>query len=167
MTIDRVELFNYLRNCPQLSDLWSIGATEEQGVRVILPQGSSDVYSYNESFDIYGDYHFDATPMPSVYEDFQINCFEFYSATDEASPSSNINVLSLNEVQQICDWIKDKNKKRELPELTDIKVVTIECFPFVPQIRFIDRDKNIIAYFITVRVRYINPDREGVSVEYD
>ena len=48
-----VEIFNYLRQCPQLSDLWSIAGTEDVGNRVILPQGASPVNQYDEKIDIY------------------------------------------------------------------------------------------------------------------
>ena len=48
MTNKYVEIFNYLRQCPQLSDLWSIAGTENIGNRVILPQGASPVHQYDE-----------------------------------------------------------------------------------------------------------------------
>ena len=46
------QIFNYMRGCPQLKNLWSIGATEDIGVRVIIPQGASQKFKYEEKKDI-------------------------------------------------------------------------------------------------------------------
>ena len=100
MTNKYVEIFNYLRQCPQLSDLWSVAGTEDIGNRVILPQGASPVYQYNEQIDIYGNYVCDIVPYPSVYEDYQINCFSYYDENDSSAPSDNVNILELQQVQE-------------------------------------------------------------------
>lgn len=150
------EIFNYLRKCPQLSELWSIAATEDAGVRVILPHGASPSVGYNDFIDTLGNYCCDIVPNASVYEDYQINCFEKYDSNDDTSPDINVNVLNLDEVQSICDWIKTQDELGELPEITGEKVVSVECNPCVPQIRYVNHQENIIAYFITVRIRYVN-----------
>lgn len=76
------EIFNYMRTCPQLSDLWSIAATEDVGVRVVLPQGASQKRQYNEKIDALGDYNCEIIPFPSYYEDYHINCYQAYDAKD-------------------------------------------------------------------------------------
>ena len=151
-----VEIFNYLRQCPQLSDLWCIAGTEDIGNRVILPQGASPVYQYNEQIDIYGNYVCDIVPYPSVYEDYQINCFSYYDANDSSAPANNVNILELQQVQEICDWIAEQDKNGNLPKITGRKVVSIECNPYVPQIRYVNPEENTVGYFITVRIRYVN-----------
>lgn len=148
-------LFNYFRQCPQLADLWSIAATEEEGVRVILPQGASPAVQYQERFDNLGNYDGNIIPYPSVYEDFQINCYESYDPNDSSSPQYNLNVLSLDEVQKICDWVKEQNRAKNFPDIGE-SIVSIECNPFVPQIRGISVDEKTICYFITIRIRYVN-----------
>ena len=156
MTNKYVEIFNYLRQCPQLSDLWSIAGTEDVGSRVILPQGASPVYQYNEQIGINGNYFCDIIPYPSVYEDYQINCFSYYDANDSSAPADNVNILELQEVQEICDWIAEQDKNGNLPKITGRKVVSIECNPYVPQIRYVNPEENTVGYFITVRIRYVN-----------
>lgn len=151
-----VELFEYMRQCPELADLWSIGATEDRGIKVILPQGSSETARYVDYFDVEGDYHCDVTPFPSIYEDYQINCYNWYDAKDSSAPTWNENVKSLDEVQAICDWIFEQNKNGNFPEITGEQVVSIECLPRVPQIRYVNEAENTIGYFITVRIRYVN-----------
>lgn len=159
------EIFGYFRQCPSLADLWSIGAVEEMGNNVILPQGASPAVQYDEQIDVAGNYSCEIIPFPSVYEDFQINCYRFYDNKDSNKPSSNINVLTIEEVQEICDWIKEQNENGNLPNITGKEVVSIECIPFVPQIRYVNTTENSIAYFITVRIRYVN-NIQRRTIEY-
>ena len=161
-----VELFNYMRQCPELADLWSIAATEDVGVRVILPQGASAVANYEEEIDVYGCYHCDIIPYPSVFEDYQVNCFQVYDVNDSSSPGNNINVLNFDAVQAICDWVKEQNDNNNLPNITGEKVVAIECNPSIPQIQGVTPKENTICYFITIRVRYVNKAKRK-SIEYE
>lgn len=159
------KLFEYFRKCPELADLWSIAATEDIGKRVILPQGASPAVQYQEFFDNIGGYNCEIVPYPSVYEDFQINCYEWYDVKDGSAPSRNENVLSLEAVQSICDWVKEQNEANNFPDI-DEKIVSIECNPFVPQIRYVNPEENTVGYFITVRLRYVNRARRK-TVEYE
>ena len=158
------KIFEYFRQCPELKDLWSIGATQEQGVRVILPQGASQEVQYIESFDINDNYQCTIEPYPSIYEDFQINCYEWYDVKDNSSPIVNANVLSLDDVSNICEWIREQDEKRNFPDIGE-DIISIECNPFVPQIRYVDPQTETVGYFITVRLRYVNR-RKQRNVEY-
>lgn len=164
------EIFSYMMQCPQLADLWSIAATEELGNSVILPQGASDVVQYQENTDVNGCYECTIEPYPSVFEDYQINCFRFYDVNDNSKPEANINVLTLDDVQSICDWVEEQNGNNNFPTITDkngkrLNVVSVECRPINPQIRYVNQRENIIAYFITLRVRYVNT-RIRKQIEY-
>lgn len=159
------KLFDYFRQCPELENLWSIAATEDRGVRVILPQGASPVVQYQEQIDTLGNYECEIVPYPSVYEDFQINCYEWYDVNDDSTPTRNENVLTLEQVTRICDWIKEQNDIGNFPDIGE-NIVSIECNPFVPQIRGVTPEENTVAYFITVRLRYVNRTR-GKTVEYE
>lgn len=158
------KIFEYFRRCPELSDLWSIAATEDIGKRVILPQGASPAVQYQEFIDNTGGYNCEIVPYPSVYEDFQINCYEWYDVKDGSAPEHNENVLSLEAVQSICDWVKEQNNSNNFPDIGE-RVVSIECNPFVPQIRYVNAEENTVGYFITVRLRYVNRAQRK-SVEY-
>ena len=159
------KIFEYFRQCPELADLWSIAATEDIGKRVILPQGASPAVQYQESIDSLGGYNCEIVPYPSVYEDFQINCYEWYDVKDGSAPEHNENVLSLEAVQSICDWVKEQNDKGNFPDIGE-KIVSIECNPFVPQIRYVNPEENTVGYFITVRLRYVNRAQRK-TVEYE
>lgn len=158
------KIFEYFRQCPELADLWSIAATEDIGKRVILPQGASPAVQYQEFIDNLGGYNCEIVPYPSVYEDFQINCYEWYDVRDGSAPIRNENVLSLEAVQSICDWVKEQNDAKNFPEIGE-RIVSIECNPFVPQIRYVNPEENTVGYFITVRLRYVNRAQRK-TVEY-
>lgn len=158
-------LFEYFRQCPYLSKLMSIAGNSERGNTIILPQGASPAVQYQERFDTLGDYHCTIEPYPSIYEDFQINCYEWYDAKDSNPPFANENLLTYEEVCGVCDWIKVQNDVNNFPDIGEM-IVSIECNPFVPQIRYGDPDTNTVCYFITVRLRYVNRTPRK-TVEYE
>ena len=77
-------------------------------------------------------------------------------------------MLELQEVQEICDWITEQDDIGNLPKITGRKVVSIECNPYVPQIRYVNPEENTVGYFITVRFRYVNKEifEPRKTVEY-
>ena len=145
------EIFNYLKQCPQLYQLWSIYAHEQSGANVILPFGTSQRRTLTDSIDTIGCYTGEIKPLASVYEEYQINCYR-----DVQPNADEFNFMTLEDVQAVCNWINEQDENGNLPEITDKQVISIETYPFNPQIRYIDPDKNIIAYFITVRITYVN-----------
>lgn len=160
------EIFNYMRTCPQLTDLWSIAATEDVGVRVVIPQGASSKRQYKEGTDVLGNYICDIIPFPSYYEDYHINCYQAFDAKDNSLPEDNINILNHDKVQEICDWIAKQDDDNNFPVITGEKVVSIECNPSVPQIRFVNMQDNTVCYFITVRIRFVNKAK-GKSITHE
>lgn len=149
-------LFNYFRQCPYLENLMSIAAESEKGNTVILPQGASPAVRYeDEAFDALGNYKCEIIPYPSVFEDFQINCYEWYDVKDTNPPQYNENVLTYEDVCGVCKWIEQQDAKGNFPEIGE-DIISLECNPFVPQVAGIDPDTNTVGYFITVRIRYVN-----------
>lgn len=145
------EIFNYLQQCPQLSQLWSIYAEETDGANVILPFGTSQRRTLTDWIDTIGGYNGEIKPLASVYEEYQINCYK------DITPNANeYNFMKLEDVQAVCDWIIEQDENGNLPEITGKQVISIETYPFNPQIRYIDPDKNLIGYFITIRITYVN-----------
>lgn len=159
-------LFEYFRQCPYLSKLMGIAGENKRGNTVILPQGASPVTQYQEKQDLYGNYSCTIEPYPSIYEDFQINCYEWYDANDTNPPKYNVNVLTYQEVVNVCNWIKEQQRIKNFPKIGE-DVISIECNPFVPQLAYVDSVTNTVAYFITVRLRYVNKTpREEVEYVY-
>lgn len=157
-----VEIFNYMRECPQLSDLWSIAGTEDVDVSVILPQGASAKRQYFDSTDVTDHYECDIVPYDRYYEDYQINCYKRYDTKDSSSPEDNVNVMNFEDVQKICDWVAEQDEALNLPQITGESVIAVETNPHIPQIRFVNTDENIIGYFITVRIHFKNKAKRSV-----
>lgn len=163
--IDYKTLFEYFRQCPYLADMMSIAAESEIDNTVILPQGASPSVQYQEKIDTLGNYECVVEPYPSVYEDFQINCFVYYDTKDNNPPQYNGNVLTYAQVCSVCDWVTEQNAKGNFPKIGE-KIVSIECNPFVPQIQYVDPSTNTAGYFVTVRIRYVNRAKQR-WVEYE
>lgn len=153
--INYKNLFDYFRQCPYLKNLKTIAGDSSQGNQVILPNGSGEMFQNNESTDTTGWYENDRKPYPSTYEDFQINCYEFYDVNETNPPQYNVNALTYEEVCSVCEWIDEQDGKENFPDVGE-KVVSIECYPFVPQIQYVDPDTNTVGYYITIRIRYVN-----------
>lgn len=156
----QTELLNWLMTCPRLSSLWNISAEEMDGANVISPVGSSTRRTISDRKDIAGWYEADIRPSPSVYEEYQINCYRYFTNND-----NDFNTLKIEEVEEIIEWINEQDELQNFPQLTGKKVVAVETFPFVPQIRGVDADTGLICYYITLRITYVNPAK-GRFVEW-
>lgn len=157
-------IVEYMRTCPYLKNLLSIAGTQKRGNTIILPKGASETRQYQESRDINGNYFCDIIPNPSIYEDYQINCYELYDVKDSNPPRINGNIMKYEEVAEVCRWVKEQDQKKNFPDIGE-KVVSVECTPFVPQIRYVDEANNVVCYFITFRIRYVNTE-EPRAIEY-
>lgn len=160
-----IGIFNFLRTCPILKNLWSIASTEEVGRKVVLPNGASPAYAFQDIEDVTGVISCEKIPYATVYEDFQINMFYGFEPNDEREPSYNLNLLNFEEVQEVCKWLEAQDDIENFPDIGE-KVVSIDVEPFQPQIRYVNAEEGVIAYYITVRIRYINP-RKRKLVEYE
>ena len=105
----------------------------------------------DEKIDTIDCYSAEIKPALSVYEDYHINCYR------DVTPNNNdLNAMSLEDVQAVCDWIIEQDENENLPDISGKQVISIEPFPFNPQVRGIDPEKGTICYFITVRITYRN-----------
>lgn len=150
----------WLSKCPQLAKIINISAEPRDGTYVVLPAGSSSRRSINDTIDVTGCYTADIIPSASVYQEFQINCYQaFYSNDNE------FNVLKYDEVEAVINWINKQDEIQNFPDIDGIQTVAVETFPFIPQIRGADPETGLICYYITLRITYVNMAK-GRSVEY-
>lgn len=159
------KIVEYFRQCPKLNQLQSIASGITVGNTVILPNGSSTVARQDGSVDTIGVYTHTVDPYLTIYQDYQINCYEYYDVKDTNPPQFNANVLTLEEVEEVCEWIDKNDDDCIFPDAGET-VVAMECIPLTPQVQYIDASDNIIGYYITVRIQYINRKKKRV-VEYD
>lgn len=159
--INYPKLFEWFKTCPELQSLMTVAGQEDAGARVIFPLGASESRQFREWNDVNDEYRCEIVPYPSIYEEFQINCYEWYDAKDESDPHINVNVLSLEEVTRVCQWIEEQDRKQAFPDVGE-NIIAIDCVPITPQIQYINAEESLVGYFITVRVRYINKRQKRV-----
>ena len=134
--------------CPTLSILWNISALEENGANVIIPTGTSYKRDFSDTIGVDGCYEAELIPLPSIY---QINCYRTLVAND-----NDFNALTFEDVEKVIEWVTVQDEQGNFPNIENKKIVTVECFPFIPQVRGVDPDTGLICYYITLRITYIN-----------
>lgn len=151
-------IIQWLQGCPQLNLVWNISAEEADGANVILPTSTSYRRNLkNELVDVCGNYEANVVPLPSVYEEYQINCYRTVFENN-----NDINILNYEDVEKVIDWITEQDESGNFPQIKGKKVIAVESFPFIPQIRGIDSDTKLICYYITLRITYVNPAKGRV-----
>lgn len=147
------EIFDWLKTCPTFADKLYFGSAEENdGDNVILPFSTSARRTLNDYFDTQGYYCGDLVPLPSVYEEYQVQCFRYIGAEQ-----NDFNIMTLDEVQEVCDWIIEQDEKGNFPNINDTYVVAVEPFPFNPQAAGRDVETGLWKWYFTLRITYINP----------
>lgn len=144
----------WLMKCPELYSLWNISALTQDGTSIIFPSGSSQRRNLSDKIDITGRYNADIIPFPSVYEEYQINCYKTF--TDN---SNDYNIMKYEDVERVIEWIHTQDENGNFPDIGKV-VISTECFPFIPQIRAVSPDSRLICYYITLRITYINTSKE-------
>lgn len=153
-------LTEWLMQCPQLNSLWNISAYEQDGANVIMPTSTSYRRNMTESVDANGYYEAEITPLPSIYEEYQINCYKTIVNND-----NDFNTLNFEDVEKVIQWITEQDELQNFPQISGQNIIAVECFPFIPQIRGVDPDTGLICYYVTVRITYVNTAK-GRFVEW-
>lgn len=146
--------------CPVLQSLWNISAYEQDGANVIMPTGTSYVRNITDRVGVDGFYEAEIKPLPSVYEEYQINCYKTIVEND-----NEFNVLNFEDVESVIEWVTTQDAIGNFPIINNKKVIAVECFPFIPQIRGVDPDTGLICYYITLRITYVNTAK-GRALEW-
>ena len=113
----------WLKQCPILSSLWNISAYEQAGANVIIPSGTSLKRNTRESLDVSGYYEADFIPLPSVYEEYQINCYRTIVNND-----NDFNTLNFEDVEKVIDWVTEQDDCENFPLISG-KDNDIKKFP--------------------------------------
>lgn len=144
-------ILDWLKTCPAFGErLYFAGAEENDGDNVIIPFGTSARVVLNDYWDADGYYCGSITPLPSAYEEYQVQCFRYIGAEE-----NRLNILTLDEVQYVCDWIIEQGEKGNFPEIGK-RVVSVEPFPFNPQAAGRDVETGLWKWFFTLRITYQN-----------
>lgn len=150
----------WLMQCPELSALWNISAEIADGTNVLLPGGTSERRYINDNLDVLGGYEADIRPLPSVYEDFQVNCYKGF-----VNNNNGYNIMNFEDVERVIEWVQKQDEKQNFPQIEGKTIVSADVYPFQPQIRGVDPDTQLTCYYFTLRIRYVNMAK-GRSVEW-
>lgn len=146
------EIFNWLKTCPTFADRLYFGSAEENdGDNVVLPFGTSARRNLNDYYDTQGLYCGNIIPLPSVYEEYQVQCFRYIGAEQ-----NDFNIMTLDDVQAVCDWIIEQDEQGNFPEITGKRVISVEPFPFNPQAAGRDVETGLWKWYFTLRITYQN-----------
>lgn len=164
--MEYTKIVEYLRQCPEIAQLLPIAGEQEAYTDIILPVGGSSTANITGKFDMLGGYEYQLTPIPTIYKDYQINCYRPYNVNDNNPPQYNSNALTLKAVDKIFKWVAEQDNKLNFPDVSE-KIVSIECTSVQPYIRGTDETDNIVCYVITFRVWYVNQIRQRRSNYYE
>lgn len=143
-----------------MDNLFSITAEGKGGDNLITPFSSSDRASLLERKDVCGVYEATIAPSLSVYEEYQIDCFRLAYPNED-----DFNIMSYDDVKLVCQWIESQNITKNFPDIGE-RVVRVEPKPFLPSVRFMDIDANLVGYYFTLRITYVN-DMQRQDIEYE
>lgn len=133
---------------------------------IILPVGGSSTASIKGSIDSVGCYEGEIVPIPTIYKDYQINCYRPYDINDTSPPVYNENALTMEEIDGIFSWVASKDNNMDFPDVSE-KVVSVECTSVQPYIRAVDEREKIMCFAVTFRVWYVNEVRKRREVYHE
>lgn len=161
------QIAEWLLKCPQIQQLYGISAEEVDNTNLIMPKSSSERRYFSDSIDEYGEYFATVTPTPSYSEEYQINLFKRYYPDDNAT-----NYMAADDVYKVLKWVIDQDESGNFPNISGETVIAVEPYPNIPTIRYINETNNLVAYYFTLKIRYINKAKRieivnGNRVTYD
>lgn len=161
-----IKIVEYLRECPQIQKVLPVAGEQKWYNDVVLPVGGSSTANISGRFDTLGGYEAKITPISSIYNDYQINCYRPYDVKDTSQPSLNENALTYEEVQEIFTWVAEQDNNQHFPDVSE-KVISVECTAVQPYIRTVDEEENIMCYAVTFRVWFVNEIRKPRMMYYE
>lgn len=145
------QIASWLLKCPQIQQLYGISAEEVDNTNLIIPKSSSERRYFNDSIDEYGEYHATVAPTASYSEEYQINLFKRYYPDDNTT-----NYMAADDVYRVLQWVIEQDESGNFPSVTDETVVAVEPYPNIPTIRYINEENGLVAYYFTLKIRYVN-----------
>lgn len=160
------QIFDWLRTCPKLSELWSIIGEEkgqyQNNSNIIAPSGSTELYIKDISRDSLGNISYRLKPYPVITMDLPILAYA-EAVLDPAPPTENYNNARLNDVQECIDWIINQNNTGNLPVVDGYKILGVIPAPPIAQLYGEAGESGVvdtIKYGFTLQVDYVNKAAE-------
>lgn len=145
-------VFNWLKTCPYLMNLWAISATVQAWNDVFFYNNSTPLYSEITRVYMDGQTRVTLTPTTDYSKTYTINAYRPFA---ENADAFNIDVS--NQTQQVCDWIIEQQNNATLFNINGKSVYAVELLTPSPEPRGTDADNSLIGYYISFRVHMENP----------
>ena len=160
---DFEKIFEWLKTCPALYDLWVVSSMLEDMKTVLQPNSSANMYAVDTESYRDGGRRYIFRKTEPYYFDVDIIAYRaFYADQNE------YNLDTQENVQKVCDWLIERQNSGDTPELST-HCYQIECLtprPFIRGQYETDGDPNafLVDYAVTVRFYVDNPAIERAVV---
>ena len=149
-------IFEWLKTCPQLYDLWVVSSLLSDMKTVLQPNSSANMYSVDTEKYRDGGRRYIFRKTEPYFFDVDIIAYRAFYADQNA-----YNLDTQDSVQAVCNWLIEQQNEGACPELTH-PCYQIECLtpkPFVRGQYEADGDPNafLVDYAVTIRFYTDNP----------
>lgn len=162
-------IFNFLRQCPQFQNMWSIMGGESLNLSeedVIQLAGDSGIFTTTMQRMADGGRKYIKTPTEPYYEDYRVVCYRQLFNGVGVTPEYSENVIKISDLNDAIQWIIEQEKEGNYPDVEEMAVVSIKpqnTTPWEAQ-RYEEAGQTMVEYWINIRVEYANPIRNGMAV---
>jgi len=152
-------IFEWLKTCPQLYDLWVVSSLLSDMRTVLQPNSAANMYSVDTAPYRDGGNRYIFHRTEPYYFDVDIIAYRAFYADQNA-----YNLDSLDGVQAVCNWLIEQQNNGNCPKLSP-ECYQIECLTpraFIRGQYETDGDPNafLVDYAVTVRFYTDNPALE-------
>lgn len=150
------DVFNWLKNCPHLVNLWAISATVGDWQKVLFLNNTTNLYDVATIPYTDGTKRVSLKPAAAYSETYTINAY-----TPMAENADVFNISAFNETQAACDWILQQQNEGNLFDIEGKRVYAVELLTPSPMMRGTDADNHLNVYYISIRVHMENPAKRA------
>lgn len=156
------DVFNWLKTCPYLINLWAISATVGDWQKVLFLNNTSALYNVETTTYTDGTKHVSMQPTTAYSEIYTINAY-----TPMAENADVFNIDAFNQTQLACDWIRQKQNEGDLFEIEGKPIYAVELLTPSPMMRGTDADNHLNVYYISIRIHMENPAKRDDYYEHN
>ncbi len=160
---DFEKIFEWLKTCPTLYDLWVVSSMIEDRKMVLQPNSSANMYVVDATPYKSGGNRYVFRKTEPYFFDMDIIIYRAFYADQNA-----YNLDTQENVQVVCDWLIEQQNEGKTPSLSN-HCYQIECLtprPFIRGQYESDSDPNafLVDYAVTVRFYTDNPAKERAVI---
>lgn len=161
---DFERIYDWLKTCPELYDLWVVSSLLEDRRTVLVPNSAASMYNVDAEQYVDGRVRYDFIPAMPYYFDVDVICYRAFYA-DEAA----YNMDKQEGVQAVCDWLIERQNAGDAPVFDTCACYQVECLtprPFIRNEYQQDGNPNafLVDYAVTVRFYTDNPAKRRTVV---